>query len=244
MAGQPPLPYGIRPGQSASGGRPEEQVQQEGGSTAADVLLQVQAVIRDLAKGRPRRGNVAATAAPEGSGGVGASMAAAMGAALVEDSFDLKRRELEALHFELQSKVGELQSSVADSSLPPGMPPAGGRSKGLANSTGGRAAAITDVEERIRRKLTELTQLTDSIRGPPSAPLLDPIDGSGGRKRGAADAGQGAAIADRCAAAAQHDKAALSTQLPDSDVLGVLSACKRRNALAQGSGSKPAGAGR
>ena len=199
-AGQPPLP---RQGQGVSGGQPEEQLWQESGSTAAeDVLLQVQAVIRDLAKGRPRRGKVVAAAA-EGSGGGVTPMAADMGAAPGGDSFDLKRRELEMLHFELESKIGERQPGVVDSSLPPGIPEGGGGRR-PATTSSSRAAAITDVEERIKRKLTELTQLTDSMHEP-SAPSFDPIDGSGGRKRlAAADFSDGAATADRRAATVQH----------------------------------------
>lgn len=199
--------------------------------SATEVLAQVQAVIRDLARGRPQRpattsGMLApSTGEPSGRledpqvGGVtkGGQDRATQGsnpeARLSQDrDYERKRQELELLHSELESKMRELQDTDSDSAT--SRIHIGGGSTSAQGK--GAAAAILDVEERIRRKLTELAVLATAATPPRyenGGGSANALNGLGGP-----------------ASACSKPPAAVDGDMLTPQVLDVLSACKKRNA--------------
>jgi hypothetical protein len=162
---------------------------------------------------------------------------------------DARRRELEALHSELESKIQQMQVEKGSGGLRDG---GAGNGAGAAGTAGARnlqakgdayAAALSDIEGRIRSKLAALERWTRVAGGRGAAPSASssPMEIDGATARAAAKRPMLSVAAD-AGSALQPGHPAV-----DSDLMSVLSAAKKRNALGSGgagSSSQGGGAGR
>ena len=217
-----------------------------GATSEVEALAQVRAVIKDLARGRPMRPAAANAAAP-GSGppvlaeprvagdlGLTSPESASSNFNLFQGRsyyYDIKRRELDLLHSELDSKLKEMQRGTDGNTADGGQRGGGGRLvviRADSSQDKNALAAISQVEEKIKHKLQELSALAPAPApyGPagnrPSSDGLTHQQEVGGSPQAGLPKPPGA-----------HDDRSLMPQ-----VLDVLSACKKRNA-ASGSGDRP-----